>query len=432
MKPKILFIALITTIIFLFHFLSGCKKNENADEIVPLACKIIKPEQNEIITKGDTVLVLINFSGTEGPNNAKNLFIDVHSRQLSDNKPYHYSWNTFYEDTGIHNLYIEYYDPENVEGGAVDYCKVSIVKGNFPYADFDADNISGIAPLLVSFTDKSDNSPTFWHWEFGDGSTSTLQNPTHIYTETGSYIVSLTAGNLNGKSTREEFNYINVIEFNPCPGTPTISYQGQVYNTVQIGDQCWMRENLNWDTASSSCYNNSPTNCEVYGRLYNWHTIMNGAQASNSVPSGVQGICPAGWHFPSDAEWTTYTDNSESLNFEDLEIYQLAFEYAIKLHRASLKLPKFELYEQGSQIRRSSKSIKDQISEGYGRRRYKPDFIKFLVYASASCDELKGQLNMLKILYPDIEEFENLLEPYHKLSIKINNFIKYVENNWKT
>ena len=118
--------------------------------------------------------------------------------------------------------------------------------------------------------------------------------------------------------------------------------------------------------------------------------------------------------------------------FEDLEIYQLAFEYAIKLHRASLKLPKFELYEQGSQIRRSSKSIKDQISEGYGRRRYKPDFIKFLVYASASCDELKGQLNMLKILYPDIEEFEELLGPYKKLSIKINNFIIYVENNRKT
>lgn len=54
------------------------------------------------------------------------------------------------------------------------------------------------------------------------------------------------------------------------------------------------------------------------------------------------------------------------------------------------------------------------------------------VDASASCDELKGQLNMLKILYPDIKEFETLLEPYHKLSIKINNFIKYVENNWKT
>ena len=118
--------------------------------------------------------------------------------------------------------------------------------------------------------------------------------------------------------------------------------------------------------------------------------------------------------------------------YEDLEIYQLSFDYAPVIHKASLKLPKFELYEQGSQIRRSSKSIKDQISEGYGRRRYKADFIKFLVYASASCDELKGQLNMIIKLYPEIKEFKNLHEPYKKLSIKINNFITYVENNWKS
>lgn len=118
--------------------------------------------------------------------------------------------------------------------------------------------------------------------------------------------------------------------------------------------------------------------------------------------------------------------------FEDLEIYTLAFEYAISVHKASLRLPKFEMYEQGSQIRRSSKSIKDQIAEGYGRRRYRADFIKFLIYASASCDELKSQLKMLNKLYPEINEFEELLEPYQKLSIKINNFIKYVENNWKS
>ncbi len=68
----------------------------------------------------------------------------------------------------------------------------------------------------------------------------------------------------------------------------------------------------------------------------------------------------------------------------------------------------------------------------FGRRKYKADFIKFLVYASASCDELKGQLKMLAKLYPDNKEFEELFEPYQKLSIKINNFITYVEKNWKT
>jgi len=74
-------------------------------------------------------------------------------------------------------------------------------------------------------------------------------------------------------------------------------------------------------------------------------------------------------------------------SYLDLEIYQLAYELAIKVHKMSLTLPKYELYEQGSQIRRSSKSIKDAIAEGYGRKRYKSDFIKFLVYSHASCDE---------------------------------------------
>ncbi|NOX85371.1 MAG: four helix bundle protein [Chlorobi bacterium] len=118
--------------------------------------------------------------------------------------------------------------------------------------------------------------------------------------------------------------------------------------------------------------------------------------------------------------------------YENLEIYQMAFDYAIEIHHASLKLPQFELFEQGSQIRRSSKSIKDQISEGYGRRRYKADFIKYLIYAHASCDELKGQLKMLTILYPNIKEFAEYQELYQKLSIKINNYIQYVEKNWRT
>ena len=95
--------------------------------------------------------------------------------------------------------------------------------------------------------------------------------------------------------------------------------------------------------------------------------------------------------------------------YKELKIYQIAYQLAIQIHKASLKLPKFELYEQGSQVRRSSKSIKDTISEGYGRRRYKADYIKFLVYAQSSCDECIGQLEMIKELYPSIEELYNLI-----------------------
>lgn len=75
-----------------------------------------------------------------------------------------------------------------------------------------------------------------------------------------------------------------------------------------------MKENLkttkdaDGNAITRYCYNNDPSNCDVYGGLYSWTTLMNGAASSNNVPSGVRGICPVGWHVPSDAEWTALTD----------------------------------------------------------------------------------------------------------------------------
>ena len=93
----------------------------------------------------------------------------------------------------------------------------------------------------------------------------------------------------------------------------TINYEGQVYNTVEIGTQCWLKENLNVGTmipGSQSqsggapiekyCYNDDPANCNVYGGLYQWDEMMLG-----STTPGAQGICPDGWHLPTDDEWTS-------------------------------------------------------------------------------------------------------------------------------
>lgn len=117
-------------------------------------------------------------------------------------------------------------------------------------------------------------------------------------------------------------------------------------------------------------------------------------------------------------------------SYKDLDIYNMAFEYAIEVHKISMKLPKFELYEQGSQVRRSSKSIKDNIIEGYGRRVYKQDFIKFLIYSHASLLECISQLEMIGRLYT-IEEIKTLKDKYEILGAKIFSFIKYVEREWK-
>jgi len=97
----------------------------------------------------------------------------------------------------------------------------------------------------------------------------------------------------------------------PCPGTPTVEYEGQVYNTIQIFSQCWLKENLNvglmingnQNQTNNSiiekyCYNNNPDSCTKYGGLYQWNEIM-----QYTTKEGVQGICPPGWHLPMDEEW---------------------------------------------------------------------------------------------------------------------------------
>src|SRR5438094_9733330 len=84
------------------------------------------------------------------------------------------------------------------------------------------------------------------------------------------------------------------------------------------------------------------------------------------------------------------------MNYRNLEVWQLARELVIAIHNMTLaKLPKFEMFEEGSQTSRSIKSVKSNIVEGYGRRRYKQEFIKHLVYAHASCDETTDHLETL-------------------------------------
>jgi uncharacterized protein (TIGR02145 family) len=64
-----------------------------------------------------------------------------------------------------------------------------------------------------------------------------------------------------------------------------------------------MAENLNFKTGKSWCYDDKESNCNKYGRLYDWNTAMAGSSSSTLNPSGVQGVCPADWHLPSRGEW---------------------------------------------------------------------------------------------------------------------------------
>src|SRR5947207_15619404 len=123
------------------------------------------------------------------------------------------------------------------------------------------------------------------------------------------------------------------------------------------------------------------------------------------------------------------------MSYRDLEIWKLAREEAIGVHRMTVReLPKFEMYEEGSQIRRSVKSIRANIVEGYGRRRYKQEFIRFLVFAHASCDETIDHLETLFETGSLSNEttYRELSSCLDLLGRKLNVFIESVEREHRT
>jgi len=118
------------------------------------------------------------------------------------------------------------------------------------------------------------------------------------------------------------------------------------------------------------------------------------------------------------------------MSYKKLEIWQLARELVIDIHKMTLnKLPKFEMFEEGGQIRRSIKSVKSTIVEGYGRRRYKQEFIRFLNYAIASNDETVDHLETLfeTESLTDKDLYQTLHKRLEILGKKLNQFIQAVE-----
>lgn len=122
------------------------------------------------------------------------------------------------------------------------------------------------------------------------------------------------------------------------------------------------------------------------------------------------------------------------MSYQNFDIYKIAHLLVIELHQMTIKnLPKFEMYEEGSQIRRSIKSVKSNIVEGYGRKRYRNEYIKFLTYAIASNDET---IDHLRNIYDtgslnDQDQYQYLMNKLDKLGRKLYLFRQSVINDYK-
>lgn len=117
------------------------------------------------------------------------------------------------------------------------------------------------------------------------------------------------------------------------------------------------------------------------------------------------------------------------MSYKNLEIWQEAKELSIQIHGISLKLPRFEQFEEAQQIRRSVKSVRSNIVEGYGRRRYIGEYIRFLIIAQASNDETIDHWETLYETKSITDEnlYADVHERLQRLGRKLNNFIKAIE-----
>ena len=219
---------------------TGCHKTEKVENLIPV-CRITSPENESIIEQGTSISIIANAEDTDGVITEVRFYIDGIFVGAS-NFPFHFDWNTYGEETGSHTIIIVVTD----ESGGITSDKIVI----------------------------------------------------NIIKQGGEVLVTDSVSDIDGNT----------------------------YRTVKIGNQWWMAENMktthysdgqeiplvenniNWMNLSYidkaySFYDNDVTNAGVYGALYTWAAAMNGAETSELNPSNVQGICPCGWHLPSDAEW---------------------------------------------------------------------------------------------------------------------------------
>ncbi len=288
----------------------ACEKENQAPGIT-----ITAPEIGEEIPHGTQVIISVDAVDTDGDVYGVTFYINDSSIGVSNSIPFQYLWNSLENKPGNNTIRATAKDDSG--NTKSDEITVMLSEG-VPIADFSVYQTSICPDSSAQFFNRSINNPASWLWDFGDGNASVSQNPSHLFSEAGNFTVSLTVTNRFGSDVETKTEYILVTE-------PLRDYDGNVYQTVQIGDQLWMKENLktthyadgtaltdgtgagdlseDYTSKYYFAYDDNESNVSTYGRLYTWAAAMNGASGSDPNPGRVQGVCPDGWHLPGDDEW---------------------------------------------------------------------------------------------------------------------------------
>ena len=181
-----------------------------------------------------------------------------------------------------------------------------------PVSYFTASDTTITKGQSVQFSDKSTNKPTSWLWKFGDGTTSTEQNPSKTYNSVGTFTVSLQVSNSSGSNTKTIT--LTVTETIKPDGTGILVYEGRTYKTIILNGKEWLAENLAYLPTVYSSSNGSYTEPRYYVYDYQGTDVAAAKASKNYTTYGVlynwvaaKAACPPGWHLPSDDEWTILT-----------------------------------------------------------------------------------------------------------------------------
>ncbi|MBN1618407.1 PKD domain-containing protein [Candidatus Dojkabacteria bacterium] len=316
-----LLVKIILLVFLTVTFGISCEKENQ-----PPTCRITTPSNGAEFDQGEIVTISVDADDPDGNIIEVRFYINDIGVSSSNNFPYSYNWNTSGETEGIHTIKSNAKD--NNGSSTTDQISILIKEPvTPPVSDFTAYPTTISTGESVQFTDQSTNNPTSWNWSFGDGGTSSIQNPSHTFNTVGLYTISLTVSNSDGSDTEIKANLVTV-----SSAIETLTdIDGNTYQIVHIGNQIWMAENLrvthysdgspipqvennsSWATLKASdkayCwYDNDISYKATYGALYTWSAAMNGARNSNSKPSGIQGVCPDSWHLPSNEEWIELTE----------------------------------------------------------------------------------------------------------------------------
>ncbi len=326
-KSKSTIVLIVLFVAFLIIFI-GCQKDIDENEYAPTATFTVSP------TSGDTLTIFIvdaseSFDNEDPPSELQvswdwrnnNIWTEYTTTKIASHK---------YDSAATYNIQLRVKDNSGWTG-TTSREVVVIAQGNKPPGPpYDPTPANGdvnvpVETTLSWFCTDPEGDSLLFDIYLGktieppvivQDTNVQIFNPVTLENGVIYYWKIVAKDNKGNETEGNIWSFATEDPVDPCDNITSVNYEGQVYHTIVIGNQCWLDENLNVgimingdfnqtnnDTIEKYCYDNNPATCTTYGGLYQWDEMM-----QYTYSGGNQGICPDGWHLPSFNEWTALSN----------------------------------------------------------------------------------------------------------------------------